>query len=220
MRVIILAAGQAFQLDGFNKLLIKDPKDGRKIIDKYLEAFKGKNITVVLGYRAINMMHNYPNLHYVFNPDWAVTNNSFSLAHAIDDSPCFVLSCDLFIDPELIRMMDETHADCVLTENLSNRTLTTLNCSLSKNRKIVEIYQGPLKSNHDPAAIGIYKITNPEILKAWKRNCLEHSNLFVGQNLPFNIDFPIYALDKGPYSVDEVNTPLDYIRLIDKTKKA
>ena len=41
MRVIILAAGQAVQLDGYNKLLIKDPESGASILDKYIEAFNG-----------------------------------------------------------------------------------------------------------------------------------------------------------------------------------
>ena len=56
MRVIILAAGQDCQLDGYNKLLIKDPESGDSVLDKYIEAFNGFNITVV-GYRAINVMH-------------------------------------------------------------------------------------------------------------------------------------------------------------------
>ena len=65
MRVIILAAGQAVQLDGYNKLLIKDPSTKKTILDMYLEAFQGHDVTIVLGYRAINVMHEYGDLNYI-----------------------------------------------------------------------------------------------------------------------------------------------------------
>ena len=95
MKVIILAAGQGLQLDGYNKLLIQDPLSGKSILDKYLEAFAGMEITVVLGYRSINVMHKYPSLKYIYNRDWAVWNNSYSLSLAITEEPTFVISGDL-----------------------------------------------------------------------------------------------------------------------------
>jgi len=214
MRVIILAAGQGFKLDGFNKLLIKHPETGKRIIDTYIEAFQGKDITVVTGYRAINIMHNYPELNYVHNSDWAVTNNSYSLALALDDTPCYVLSDDLIIKPELIKMLDDAPEDCVLTEIRDNRTLTAVNCVVNNDGSINNIYQGTLREQTDPEAIGIYKISDFEILRSWKRNCVEHGNLFAGQNLPLNVDKEIYSCDIGNQSLFEINTPLDYIRLI------
>jgi len=215
MRVIILAAGQGFKLDGFNKLLIKHPETGKRIIDTYIEAFHGKDITVVTGYRAINIMHNYPKLNYIHNPDWAVTNNSYSLALALDDSPCYVISDDLIITSDLIKMLDNAPQDCVLTEVRENRTLTAVNCVVNHDDKTIKnIYQGSLREQIDPEAIGIYKISDADVLRSWKRNCVEHGNLFAGQNLPLNIGKQIYSCDIGACSLSEVNTPMDYIRLI------
>ena len=215
MRVIILTAGQGFQLDGFNTVLIKHPKTGQRIIEQYLEIFNYKQITVVVGYRAINIMHQYPKLHYVYSSKWSVTNNSYSLGLALNDEPCFVVSSDLFMDKEIFTMLDEAEPDCVLTENSEDRVLASLNCSL-EGRRIREIYQGEVRSHEDPESLGVFKMTDRNLLRLWKRNCLRHTNLFIGQNLSFNEEIPIYSVDIGRYNLDEINTPLDYIKLIDK----
>jgi len=215
MRIIILAAGQGFQLDGFNTVLIKHPKTGRSIIEQYLEIFDYNQITMVVGYRAINIMHQYPKLHYIYSSKWSVTNNSYSLGLALNDEPCYVVSSDLFIDREAFTMLDEAEPNCVLTENSEDRILTSLNCSLEE-RKITEVYQGEMRSRQDPEALGIHKMTETDLLRFWKRNCLRHTNLFAGQNLPLNEEVPIYSVDIGPYSLDNINTPLDYMRLMDK----
>jgi len=215
MRIIILAAGQGFQLDGFNTVLIKHPKTGRSIIEQYLEIFDYNQITMVVGYRAINIMHQYPKLHYIYSSKWSVTNNSYSLGLALNDEPCYVVSSDLFIDREAFTMLDEAEPDCILTENREDRILTSLNCSL-EGRRITEVYQGEVRSHQDPEAVGVYKMTDRTLLRLWKRNCLRHTNLFNGQNLPLNEEVPTYSVDIGSYNLDEINTPLDYIKLIDK----
>ena len=215
MRVIILAAGQGFQLDGFNTLLIKHPKTGLRIIEQYLEIFDYKQITVVVGYRAINIMHQYPKLHYVYSSKWSVTNNSYSLGLALNDEPCFVVSSDLFMDKEIFTMLDEAEPNCVLTENSEDRVLASLNCSL-EGKRIREIYQGKVRSHEDPESLGVQKITDRTLLRIWGKNCLRYTNLFNTQNLPLNEEVPIYCVDIGRYNLDEINTPLDYIKLINK----
>lgn len=214
MRTIILAAGQGFQLDGFNKLLLRDPRSGEQIIDQYLKLFDKTDITVVLGYKAIEVMQRFPELHYVYNPDWKVTNNSYSLSLAINEEPCYVVSCDLFIDEGIIKMLEQAEPNCILTENSENRQLNSLNCSISGNRQIVEIYQGAVRSKKDPEAIGVYKISDKRLLREWKKKCMQHSNLFAGQNLPFDI-CPVYSVDKGKYRFEEVNTVMDYMRVLE-----
>ena len=214
MRVIILAAGQAVQLDGYNKLLIKDPLTKKTILDMYLDAFKGHDITVVLGYRAINVMHEYSDLDYVYNSDWAISNSSHSLSLALNEEPCFVISGDLFIEPDIISAVDKAGPNIIATIKRDSRTLNALNVSHDSKGVVKEIYQGKLKNVSDPEAIGIYKISSKSILKTWRSNCLEHRNLFVGQNLNLNSDDPITHLDVSKFRLQEVNTPMDYLRII------
>lgn len=213
MRVIILAAGQGYQLDGFNKLLIKSPIDGERIIDKYIKLFEGKELTFVLGYRAINVMHNYPDLNYVYNNDWAVTNNSYSLSLAISEEPCYVVSGDLFFDKELIAELDTATPNLVATQMRDNRSLSAVNVSADENQVVQEVYQGKLRNLTHPESIGIFKISSPDLLKIWKRNCLDYGNLFVGQNIPYNEIDKVFSYDISSYKVNEVNTPMDYLRL-------
>lgn len=214
MRTIILAAGQGFQLDGFNKLLLRDPRSGEQIIDQFLRLFCKTDITIVLGYKAIEVMQRYPKLHYVYNPDWKVTNNSYTLSLAINEEPCYVVSCDLFIDAEIVKMLDQSEPNCILTENKDNRQLNALNCSTTDDRRITEVYQGDIRKKEDPEAIGVYKITDKRLLREWKKKCIQHSNLFVGQNLPFDI-CPIYSVDNGKYRLEEINTVMDYMRILE-----
>ena len=218
MRVIILAAGQGYQLDGFNKLLIRHPVDGRRIIDHYKDAFNGKDITIVLGYRAINVMHNYPELKYVFNDDWAVTNNSYSLSMAISDQPSYIISGDLFFNPKLIANLDNAGPNIVATQMRQNRTLSALNVAATEKGNITEVYQGKVRSIQHSEAIGIFKISDATLLAAWRRNCIEHSNLFAGQNIPFDTGIDVLAHDISEFKIHEINAPQDYLRLIEATK--
>lgn len=215
MRTIILAAGQGYKLDGFIKLLIRNPMTGERIIDQYLRIFKGTEITVVVGYKAIEIMHRYPKLNYVYNPDWNITNNSYSLGLALNEEPSIVISSDFILNDKLICTMNNYVSNCIVTERRENRSLDSLNCSLSEDGKINEIYQGPLRSSSDPEAVGIYKISNRKLLNVWKKNCIDHGNLFAGQNLKFDIS-PIDSFDMGLHNFYEINTVLDYMKLIKK----
>ena len=218
MREIILAAGQGLQLDGDNKLLIQDPLSGKNILDKYLEAFAGMKITIVLGYRSINVMHKYPKLEYIYNRDWAVWNNSYSLSLAITEEPTFVISGDLMIEPNLIKAMKDSGPNIVASRIRDSRTIGALNMKI-ENNIISEVYEGKLRDINDPEAVGIYKITSSSILRSWKKKCIENKNLFIGQNLPFQLsDTPIESFDIGDFRFDEVNNPLDYIKLLEAQK--
>ncbi|MEO7412799.1 MAG: NTP transferase domain-containing protein [Opitutaceae bacterium] len=214
MRVIILAAGQGFMLDGMVKCLVRAPHDGRALLEKAIEAFAGHRITVVVGFRAVAVMEAFPELDYVYNPDWATTNNAHSLGLALTDEPSYVLSSDLVFEPELVRELDEAAPDLVLTERRENRILTSVNCALEQER-VREFYVGPLRTPLDPEAVGLFKVSHPSILRGWRRNCLRHGNLFVGQNLPVTEPgADIRSHDLGDHLFYEINHPADYLRAL------
>jgi choline kinase len=214
MHVIILAAGQGFLLDGMVKCLVRAPDDGRTLLERAVSAFDGHKITVVVGYRAVAVMEAFPHLAYVYNPDWATTNNSHSLGIALTEEPAYVLSSDLVFDPALIKAMDQAGPNLVLTELRENRVLTSVNCA-QESGCVRELYVGPLRVASDPEAIGIFKISDRRLLQQWKRNCLKHGNLFVGQNLPVatsGVEVCPFAL--GQRAFYEINTPEDYLRVL------
>lgn len=216
MRIIILAAGHSFSMDGLVKCLIKNPFTKKTILQHAIEAFEGHDICVVAGYKAVEIIQEFPNLGYIVNNEWSITSNSYSLGLALDDRPCYVLSSDLLFDRKILGKMDKLD-NAVLVENKENRTLTAIHCVVNSDDRIIESYVGPLRDVAHPEALGIYKITSPDLLREWKTNCLQHGNLFVGQNLPFAAgQSPILAVDKGKDFFVEINTPLDYLSFIDK----
>lgn len=222
-RAIILAAGKSLQLDGISKALIRHPRTGRTILDEAIAAFEGKRITVVVGFRAIHIMQHYPQLDYVHNPDWALTNNAGSLALALaetDGEPAYVVSGDIFIDRGLIHRLDARAPDLALTSPREKRSLSAIHCVTDEAGRIRETYQGPVRSMAHPESVGLFKLSSPALLRAWQRRCTEHANLFAGQLLPCE-DAQVTAEPLHDGEVfDEINTPTDYLELIHRTRRA
>lgn len=216
-RVIVLAAGRGHQLDGATKVLIRHPGTGKTILDHLIEAFAGKRITVVVGFRAIQIMEQYPKLDYVINHEWAVTNNAMSLGLALSDEPSYVTSGDIFFDRPLIEELDQAAPNLALTELRENRTLTAIHCALRDDGSISETYQGPVRDVRHPEAIGLFKITDRELLKRWKHLCIRHGNLFVGQALPCG-GAPIFAVPRNDHAFVEINTAADYLRFLEQQR--
>ncbi len=219
MRVIILAAGQGFGLDGMVKSLVRAPHDGRRLLERMVDAFKAHEITVVVGYRAVAIMEAFPELNYVYNADWATTNNSYSLGLALNEQPCYVVSTDLVFEPALVAELDCAAPNLAVTRCHENRIPTSVQCLLDGNR-IVEFYVGPLRHPGDPEAIGMFKISDPALLRAWRRNCLKHGNYFAAQNLPVGEIAPIVAHDVGQHPFYEINNPVDYLRALRARRSA
>lgn len=217
-RAIILAAGQGFQLDGMNKALIRHPGTGKTILDHAVEAFAGKKITVVVGFRAIQIMESYPMLDYVINPDWALTSNAMSLGLALTEDPCYVVSGDIFFSKDLIEELDAAPANLVLTDNRENRSLTAVHCITDDDGRVIETYQGPVRDILHPEAIGLFKISDRNALREWRKLCIRHGNLFAGQVLPCD-HVPVKSYPLHEHMFEEINTPADYLRLLVKSRK-
>lgn len=217
-QAIILAAGRGNQVDGMAKVLIRHPATGRSILQHAVEAFAGKRIVVVVGFRAISIMESAPQLDYVINHDWSLTNNAMSLGLALGEEPTYVVSGDIFFDRSLIAHLDSLGPNLALTEARENRSLTAVHCVLREDQSIAETYQGPVRDNAHPEAIGLFKISCPDILRRWKRLSIAHGNLFVGQTLPCD-GTPVLIAPRGEFAFHEVNTPTDYLRLIDQGRR-
>lgn len=215
MRIIILAAGQDSMLDGMIKCLIRHPGDGRTVLDHVAEAAGGMPITVVVGYRAVEIIHQYPQFDYVINEDWAITNNAYSLGLALDGSPCIVTSGDMFVNRETFRLLADDGENHALASNRENRGVNAINAAL-EGGKICGIYKGPLRNPKDVELLGIFSISSPELLALWKKQCLTHSNLFCGQTLPAGPGLPaVTPRFMGAGCVyHEINTVADYLRLV------
>jgi len=211
MKVIVLAAGQGFKLDGFNIILLKDPLTKKTILDYYIDYFSDYDITVVVGYRSITIMNEYPQLNYIFNKEWRLKGNSYSLALALTEESCLILPSDLFFDKKLAELIKKSPDNMALVANTENRSMQALHCQV-KDGKIAKVYSGTPKQE-DPELMGVFKITDKQILRKWRKNCAVNDNIFIGKNLPLK-ESDIYAVDKDDHLLYEVNTPNEYISFI------
>jgi len=208
MKLIILDAGDAFELDGFNKLLIRHPKEKKTIVELYKDLFEVEKIEIVVGYKAIEIMNHYPEFDYIYNKKWQVTASGYSLSLALDDEPCYVVPSDYIVDKETIELMSEFE-NCALIKQTENRRQRSLNVNLTNDEKINKVYKGSSRNN-DPELLGIFKISDKKLLREWKKNCVLNSQGYAGENLPLLEGKEINCIHASDDTI-EINTPEDYI---------
>ena len=193
MKLIILAAGDSYELDGFNKLTIKHPKYNMSIIDIYQKIFNVKHIQVVVGFRAMNIMNDYPDFDYILNNKWQTTGSAYSLSLALDKNPSYIISSDFILNPQLDNIFNSDKQDIVYVKKSESKRLTSLKCKV--NNDIIEnIYRGKSKNMNDYEILGIFKITDPDILYNWKIKCINNPTMYAGETLimdNFNLSYEI-----------------------------
>jgi len=214
MKLIILAAGDSFELDGFNKLLIKYPKYEKTIIELYKNFFEVDKVEIVVGYKSLEIMNAYPNYDYIYNKKWQTTGSGYSLSLALSSEPCYVIYSDFLIDIDKAKILLEND-NYALIKNSESRRLSSLNVKLDTgNSSIINVYRGRSYKN-DPEILGVFKISDPDILRVWKKNGIENPNSYAGESLPFEGN-KISALTVDNDVITEINTPEDYINFLKK----
>jgi choline kinase len=213
MKLIILAAGDSFELNGFNKLLLKNPLTRETILDQYIRFFEPTSIKIVLGYKAIDIMNEFPNFDYIINENWQTTGSAYSLYLALNKEPCYVISSDLFFSKSLNKKVLNKFDNHICTVKSESKRLTSLNAKVSNNI-VSEVYRGKSK-NDDFELVNFFKITNPAILNSWKKNCKNNPEAYVGELLPyFEHEISNISVDKS--DLYEINTNLDFINYLNK----
>jgi choline kinase len=214
MKLIILAAGDSYELDGFNKLTIKHPKYNMSIIDIYKKIFNVNHIQVVVGFRAMNIMNDYPDFDYILNNKWQTTGSAYSLSLALDENPSYIISSDFILNPQLDQIFNSDNQNVVYVKKPESKRLTSLKCKV--NNDIIEnIYRGKSKNMNDYEILGIFKITDPDILYNWKIKSINNPTMYAGETLIMdNFDLSYKIIDED--IITEINTPLDYINFLNR----
>jgi len=216
MKLIILAAGDSFELDGFNKLTIKHPKFNMSIIEIYRKVFKVDKIQVIVGFRAMNIMNDFPEFEYILNDKWQTTGSAYSLSLALDEHPSIVISSDFIFNPYQSEKLDSKEDNVAFIKKSESKRLSSLKCEID-DKKIVNVYRGKSKEIHHNELIGMFKISDPQILNDWKLLSMNNPSKYAGETLPFDnysINYKILHSD----TLYEINTPSDYINLLKKYK--
>ncbi len=210
MRLIILSAGDSFELDGFNKLLINNPISGKTIIEQYQSIFEPGEITVVVGYKAMEIMNRYPHFNYIYNKKWQTTGSAYSLSLALNEEPSIVIESDFFID-ELLKNEFASKDEFVVIKKSESKSLNSFKAIIKENR-IAGVYSGKSKNN-DPELLGVFKVSNIETLREWKKNGIQNPHQYIGESFPYETS-TIPFIEVCGKSITEINTPTDFINFI------
>lgn len=210
MRLIILSAGDSFELDGFNKLLINNPISGKTIIEQYQSIFEPDEITVVVGYKAMEIMNRYPHFNYIYNKKWQTTGSAYSLSLALNEEPSIVIESDFFIDEQLQNEF-ASKDEFVVIKKSESKSLNSFKAVIEENC-VAGVYSGKSKNN-DPELLGVFKVSNIETLREWKKNGIQNPHQYIGESFPYETS-TIPFIEVCGKSITEINTPTDFINFI------
>ena len=155
MQAIILAAGMGKRLEGMNNGLPKCLLEinGKTILARQLEALKGMEVIMVVGYQADMIKKSYPKLKYVTNPDYAATNTIHSLGLALNGKDTFVLNGDVVFDSRIISILDQPNCAAVEFKNVHPEEIQV---TVKDKDNIIHIGKA---INGQGEAVGIYRFS-------------------------------------------------------------
>lgn len=161
--LLVLSAGRGIGLDGFNKLNLVSPSTGETILDRYNRQL-GKNITIVTGYRAPEIMSCYPKFKFVYNYVWYETGSAFSAALGLKNEPTVIVPSDLFIGDDEAETISNASGNVIFTFKSENRAMGAVNITI-KEKNILDIYEGPKRNGDDHVFSGIVRVEDKTVIK-------------------------------------------------------
>jgi len=220
MRAIILGAGSGSRLGGYNKLLIKD-KDGCPILGRMMTDLSRigiYDITVVVGYKAINVMSQYPRFKYIINPIFDITNSAYSTALAFqeDSSPAILIYGENIYPISPFGSMNKEE-DLML---VSSQTIADKHATgpiFDKDGYIIGVREG---IGTIPESIGVFTFNNKHIIYGLINRGMELRDKYMGLVLheALALAQPTMKAVDYPYRKFEFDTPQDYLNYLNSNE--
>lgn len=209
--LLILAAGRGIGLDGFHKLNLVSPSDKRTVLARYRQQICD-SVTIVVGYRAPEIMSKYPDLSYAHNYRWFETGSSFSASLGLDKSPVIVLPSDLFLDEQAAEIVRGSSGNVIFTSRTENRPQTAVNVQSSDGR-ILDVYQGPKRRGEDTEFRGIVRIEDADLLNKVRETCVQNeSGAFFESLLPHIDQFEEQDLQGEVWEINSVEDYMEFFQ--------
>lgn len=206
-KLLILSAGRGVGLDGFHKLKLVSAQTNETILQRYIRQLSA-NITIVVGYRAPEIMAENPGLTYRYNYNWFETGSAFSAHLGLSTVPVIIVPSDLFICDVAAQQIMQAEDNVIFTLDTENRGVNAIN--VSENGGFVsDMYLGPKRSGADDEFCGIVRIKDLDLLSAISQECEKNSSAAFSDCVATHKDkFRVIQLQG---SVREINTVEDYV---------
>lgn len=201
MQAIILAAGIGKRLGNLTEGLPKCFLNigGKTIIDRQLEALKGMDVIVVVGYKADLIKSKYPQLKFVINPDYLATNTIHSLGLALNGKDTLVLNGDVVFDRNIIKLLDMPSCAAVEYKNVHPEEIQVL---LKGKDDIVRIGKN---INGQGEAVGIYRFSGKFCAKLKDQIAKMDRNLYYEDAIDKILPLDFRAVDIGDLAAKEID---------------
>ena len=216
-KALILAAGENFEPnDVMPKLLLKHPSSGKTILEKFEEFYLGQT-HYVIGFRALSILNEYPNINCTINDLWALSKSTYSLSLALscyaENDILDIYPGDVIIEDQFFEKILENNSNkLIVISDREKRGKNSLNLEL-EGSKIISSYSGLIRSPNDPEAIGILRCSVKDLKKWIMINQKLIKNLFVSELIP-DEELSSFQMMSEEGFVYEINTAFDYHRLI------
>jgi L-glutamine-phosphate cytidylyltransferase len=201
MQAIILAAGIGKRLgdvtEGLPKCFLN--VGGMSILDRQLEALKGMDVTMVVGYKANLIKSKYPHLKFVLNPDYLTTNTIHSLGLALNGKDTFVLNGDVVFDKRIIKLLNKPSCAAVEFKNVHPEEIQVIT---KDGDGIVRIGKN---INGTGEAIGIYRFSGKFCDKLKAQISKMGKMLYYEDAIDKILPMDFHAIDIGDLGAKEID---------------
>ncbi len=232
-RVVILGAGRSIK-GGRPSAMVAIDKHHR-VLDWLLDSFsvlRNCDVYFIGGYRVAEVTEHYPDIRFLFNPDWANTGPVRSLALMPRDNHACTYVCysDIVFRPEIVRQMEDIQSDVVVAIDslwrvrYDSRTRTEMDVAEKVRRtdgRIVDIGKQVDTDQADSEFVGLIKISGSTIEHV--HQALREKRFAISEGIPVLVR---YLIDQGFSCADidvrdnwaHLNAPQDLARFVLGTK--
>ena len=169
MKAVILAAGLGRRLGKpYPKALIEMP-NGKTLLENQISILRDlgiKEIIVVVGFKKEIIMERFPEVLYVYNPYFGISNTAFSLRLALEqikDDDIIWINGDVYFENKVLQRALSVKSNCVVV----NKALCgeeEVKYSLdSSGRRVTSISKE--LTNYEGEALGINKVQKEDFAK-------------------------------------------------------
>ena len=203
-------------MDGIHKLKLLVPKTENTIKTHLEKSFPGE-ISYVAGYRAAELISEWPKMNLIYNNRWFETGSAESARIGLESlsnkGPVTIMPCDIIFSEKASKIINDCNSDSIFLVNTENRSLNSLNVVVDGN-KVIDCYRGPKKDGAHLEASGIVKIFSEKKINNIINYCFENPNcFFIESVIKSSAKFNWIDLTN---ELNEINTSEEYFELWNK----